>query len=71
MALGWEAAAGRPSRQVSAAAAVAAHIAKFWDPRMREMIVAHLHAGGEGLSDIARQAVAKFATRSKNKTPSR
>ena len=39
------------------------HLWHFWDPRMRSMIVAHLAAGGEGLNDIARAAVAKFATR--------
>lgn len=39
------------------------HLWHFWDPRMRGMIVDHLHAGGEGLSEIARAAVAKFATR--------
>jgi len=38
------------------------HLWHFWDPRMREMIVAHHEAGGEGLSDIARAAVAKFAS---------
>ena len=36
------------------------HLWHFWDPRMRSMIVAHLHAGGEGLSEIARGAVAKL-----------
>jgi len=25
------------------------HINKFWDPRMRAMLVAHLDKGGEGL----------------------
>ena len=38
------------------------HLWHFWDPRMRSMIVAHLREGGEGLSDIAKQAVARFAT---------
>lgn len=41
-----------------AAASVADHIAKFWDPRMRTAILAHLDAGGEGLEPIPRQAVA-------------
>ncbi len=49
-------------RPHEAAEATWDHLWHFWDPRMREMIVAHLHAGGEGLSDIARAAVAKFAT---------
>ena len=37
------------------------HLWHFWDPRMRSMILAHLQAGGEGLSDAARAAVAKLA----------
>ena len=37
------------------------HLWHFWDPRMRAMIVAHLDAGGEGLSEVARAAVAKLA----------
>ena len=34
------------------------HIAKFWDPRMREHIRAHLAAGGAGLDPLAKEAVA-------------
>jgi formate dehydrogenase subunit delta len=33
------------------------HIAKFWDPRMREHIRAHLAAGGAGLDPLAKEAV--------------
>lgn len=33
------------------------HIKKFWDPRMRAMISAHMAHGGEGLSPIAREAL--------------
>lgn len=29
--------------------AIAEHIAKFWDPRMRSAILAHVKEGGEGL----------------------
>lgn len=36
---------------------IAQHIAKFWDPRMRAAIVAHVAAGGEGLEPLALQAV--------------
>jgi len=36
------------------------HLWHFWDPRMRGMIVAYLHEGGQGLSDVARAAVAKL-----------
>jgi formate dehydrogenase subunit delta len=28
---------------------IAEHIKKFWDPRMRKSIFAHLDAGGDGL----------------------
>ena len=34
------------------------HIAKFWDPRMREHIRAHVAAGGAGLDPLAKEAVA-------------
>ena len=27
------------------------HINKFWDPRMRSVLIAHLETGGEGLDD--------------------
>jgi formate dehydrogenase subunit delta len=37
------------------------HLWHFWDPRMRGLIVAHLDAGGAGLSEAARAAVAKLA----------
>jgi formate dehydrogenase subunit delta len=45
----------------SAAEQVAAHLKKFWEPRMREEIRRHVSAGGEGLSAIAIQAVKKLA----------
>jgi formate dehydrogenase subunit delta len=34
------------------------HIAKFWDPRMRDQIRAHLAAGGAGLDPLAKEAIA-------------
>lgn len=36
---------------------IAAHLAKFWDPRMRAQITEHAKAGGAGLGTAARQAV--------------
>lgn len=45
-----------------AIAATVDHIAHFWDPRMRALILDHLDRGGNGLSDIARQAVAQLRT---------
>jgi formate dehydrogenase subunit delta len=43
-----------------AAAGVAEHIAKFWDPRMRATIIAHLAAGGAGLDPCVRAAIDKL-----------
>ncbi len=40
-----------------AARQTAEHIIAFWDPRMKEMILKHLDAGGDGLSPIARAAL--------------
>jgi formate dehydrogenase subunit delta len=42
----------------TASAKIAEHITKFWDPRMRRAIVAHLDAsGGAGLDPAARKAI--------------
>jgi formate dehydrogenase subunit delta len=40
-----------------ASAGIAEHIAKFWDPRMRATIIAHLNAGGAGLDPAVREAI--------------
>jgi formate dehydrogenase subunit delta len=42
-------------------ASVADHLRKFWDPVMRKQIIEHLHAGGEGLEPMAREAVQRLA----------
>jgi len=36
---------------------IAEHIRKFWDPRMRKMIFAHLDGGGAGLMPNALEAL--------------
>jgi formate dehydrogenase subunit delta len=36
---------------------IAEHIRKFWDPRMRKAILAHLDSGGAGLDPEVREAV--------------
>lgn len=41
-----------------AVAGIADHIRKFWDPRMRKAIFAHLDSGGAGLDPDVREAVA-------------
>jgi formate dehydrogenase subunit delta len=38
-------------------AGVSEHIRKFWDPRMRKQIFAHLDAGGAGLDPDVRRAL--------------
>jgi formate dehydrogenase subunit delta len=36
---------------------IATHIRKFWEPRMRNAILAHLDAGGAGLDPKVRAAI--------------
>ena len=36
---------------------IADHIKKFWDPRMRTAMDAHMAAGGTGVNDLARAAL--------------
>jgi formate dehydrogenase subunit delta len=43
-----------------AVSGVAEHIRKFWDPRMRKSIFAHLDAGGAGLDPFVREAIEKL-----------
>ena len=40
---------------------IADHIAKFWDPRMRAQIFAHLEHGGEGLTPLVKEAIETLA----------
>jgi formate dehydrogenase subunit delta len=47
----------RSQDAAAASSQIAAHIIKFWDPRMRRMIIAHLDAGGVGLEPATRQAI--------------
>jgi formate dehydrogenase subunit delta len=37
------------------------HIARFWERRMRQQILAHLSAGGAGLGDLSRAALERLA----------
>jgi formate dehydrogenase subunit delta len=37
--------------------AIADHIKKFWDPRMRNAILVHMHSGGTGLDPNVRDAI--------------
>ena len=39
-----------------AVAGIADHIQKFWDPRMRRGLIAHIDAGGDGLDPLVIEA---------------
>jgi formate dehydrogenase subunit delta len=41
----------------TASVKIAEHLSKFWDPRMRNAILAHLDAGGSGLDPATRRAI--------------
>lgn len=47
-----------------AAADIAAHLRRFWVPRMRAQLIAHYAAGGEGMLPEARDAAALLAAAS-------
>jgi len=36
---------------------IADHLAKFWEPRMREKILNHLDQGGDGLNPLVKEAL--------------
>jgi formate dehydrogenase subunit delta len=40
---------------------IAAHLKRYWDPRMRRDVVAYYRQGGEGFEDSARRAIALLA----------
>ena len=44
-----------------AAEGVRFHISRFWDPRMRREIIAHVAAGGAGLCATALRAIEALA----------
>ncbi|MBG0811908.1 formate dehydrogenase subunit delta [Methylosinus sp. H3A] len=48
-------------RHSDAVAGTAEHLKKFWDPRMRAGIIAHVEHGGAGLDQVPLQAVQKLA----------
>ena len=54
--------AAQPGEQ--AAAGVCSHLMDFWTPKMRREIVAHLDAGGLGLTPLSKQAVEQLAKKS-------
>ena len=50
-----------PQGEAAAIDGVVDHLKRFWEPRMRAEIVAHAQAGGEGLDEIVRKAVARLS----------
>ncbi len=46
-----------PQKRGDAVAAIADHLQKFWDPRMRTAIVEHVKKGGAGLDAPVLKAV--------------
>jgi formate dehydrogenase subunit delta len=49
--------------QPEGAAGAAGHLKSFWDPAMRNEIIAWRAAGGDGLDPLAAEAVDLLATR--------
>jgi len=47
--------------EAKAVPAIAEHLTKFWDPRMRDAILAHLANGGGGLEPFPLKAVQTLA----------
>ncbi|MBC2778574.1 formate dehydrogenase subunit delta [Parasphingopyxis marina] len=48
---------------VDASAAVADHIASFWDPRMKQMIFDYLDDDGQELSPVAHSAIVQLQSK--------
>ena len=44
----------------AAVAGIENHIRRYWEPRMRREIIQHCAAGGAGLGELARRAIAKL-----------
>lgn len=43
-----------------AADAIASHLTKFWARAMKQQIITHLEAGGEGLLPVSRMAIERL-----------
>jgi formate dehydrogenase subunit delta len=48
--------------KTSAAQQMTTHLRRYWDPRMRQAIVAHWQTGGAGLHPLAKQAIASLTS---------
>jgi formate dehydrogenase subunit delta len=49
--------------------AIASHLKRFWDPRMRRQLVEYYRSGGEGLDGLVRSAVELLAEPSRVDNP--
>jgi formate dehydrogenase subunit delta len=49
-----------PQKTVDPVAGITDHLEKFWDPRMRIAIIAHLAKGGAGLDPPVLEAVKRL-----------
>jgi formate dehydrogenase subunit delta len=59
------------SDKAEARAGIAQHIAKFWEPRMREELMAQVDAGAAAtLMPLVREAVLEHRTSLQRKSPS-
>lgn len=59
--------ASEPEHEV-AVNGIADHIHKYWVPRMRRQIFAHLEAGGKGLEPLPKEALQKLAESAASKS---
>lgn|GEM_PF-76515 len=57
-------------KSADAAAGIADHLQKFWEPRMRNAIIEIERAGGHGLQPEVRRAVGLLATSKSNPSAS-
>jgi formate dehydrogenase subunit delta len=51
--------------KAKAPAEIEDHLRKFWDPRMRRQICAHLEQGGAGFDPLVRIAIESLAAKSR------
>ena len=54
--------AADPDRE-AAIEGITQHLRNFWEPRMRQAILAHLGTGGEGLDPLVIEALARLQQR--------
>lgn len=45
---------------------IAAHLKRYWEPRMRKALAVHVAAGGAGLGELAKAAVLKLGVNETN-----